>query len=385
MAGITPDTSTTIAGTAAIAIDAAGDIAGIYSDGDEVAHGFLRAASGSITNFNAPNAGTSAEQGTGSFAINASKTIVGTYADAKSVLHGFILNLGNAATTTRLSSAQASSVYGEPVTFTAKVAAGSSVPPNEETISFLDGTSLLGTGKLSGGTATLTTTDLPVGADSIKAVYGGDTSFAGSTSTALTQTVDKADSHTTLVSSLNPSRTGQSVTFTATVTGQFGGKATGSVTFSHGKTSLGTKSLSANAAAISTAALPLGTDSITASYSGDSNFDASKSNAVSQVVKSVTAPTVTTAAATAVNTTKATLHGTVTPNNATTQYWFAWGTSKTALTGKTTKTGALTGATATAVSAILTTLKTKTTYYYQAVASNDVGTTAGAVLSFKTN
>jgi hypothetical protein len=98
-----------------------------------------------------------------------------------------------------------------------------------------------------------------------------------------------------------------------------------------------------------------------------------------------TAPTVTTSAATSLSTSGATLNGTVTANNATTQYWFAYGTNKTALTSITTKTGALTGTTATPVTASLTGLKTKTTYYFQVVASNAAGTASGTVLSFTTN
>jgi len=72
------------------------------------------------------------------------------------------------------------------------------------------------------------------GAYSVTAVYGGDLNFSGSTSTAVSQTVGKASSSTTLTSSLNPSTLGASVTLTATVSGQFGGVATGSVTFSNG-------------------------------------------------------------------------------------------------------------------------------------------------------
>jgi len=106
---------------------------------------------------------------------------------------------------------------------------------------------------------------------------------------------------------------------------------------------------------------------------------------VSATYTIATAPTVTTTAATSINTSKATLNGTVTANNAATQYWFAYGASKTALTSTTAKSGALTGTIAAGVSATLTTLKTKTTYYFQAVASNAVGTTPGAVLSFTTN
>jgi len=57
----------------------------------------------------------------------------------------------------------------------------------------------------------------------------------------------------------------------------------------------------------------------------------------------------------------ATLNGSATAGNATTQYWFLNGTGKTALTHASSKTGALTGTTVTTVSAAIFGLKTKTT------------------------
>ena len=48
---------------------------------------------------------------------------------------------------------------------------------------------LLGAGTLSGGTASFTTTALPLGTDSITVVYAGDPNFAGSQSNAVSQTV----------------------------------------------------------------------------------------------------------------------------------------------------------------------------------------------------
>ena len=60
---------------------------------------------------------------------------------------------------------------------------------------------------------------------SIKAVYGGDSNFAGSTSKAVKQVVNKATTTTTLTSSQNPSNFGQSVTFTASVAPQFSGNS----------------------------------------------------------------------------------------------------------------------------------------------------------------
>jgi hypothetical protein len=97
-----------------------------------------------------------------------------------------------------------------------------------------------------------------------------------------------------------------------------------------------------------------------------------------------TAPGVATDSATGITASGAVLNGAVTAHYAATKYWFAYGTSKTSLTSTSPKTGAIEGATRTAVTATLTGLEPKTTYYFQAVASNDAGTTAGAVLSFAT-
>jgi hypothetical protein len=55
----------------------------------------------------------------------------------------------------------------------------------------MKGTTVLGTGTLSSGTATFETSTLKVGSNSIKAVYGGDTNFTGSTSKAVKQVVKK--------------------------------------------------------------------------------------------------------------------------------------------------------------------------------------------------
>ena len=56
-----------------------------------------------------------------------------------------------------------------------------------------------------------------MGSHNIVATYGGDGGNNGSTSSALTQTVNKATSAAALASSANPSVVGSSVTFTATV------------------------------------------------------------------------------------------------------------------------------------------------------------------------
>ena len=196
----------------------------------------------------------------------------------------YTINPAWATTTTALESNTVASSYGELVTLTATVSASKGMVPNGETVSFMNGTTQLGAGTLSSGTASLTTTALPSGIYSVTAIYGGDYNFSRSTSTALSLTVNKANSHTTLTSSQNPSDAGQYVTFTATVSRQFSGTPTGTVLFSNGGTTLGTVSLSGKPAVFTTTVLPVGTDSISAAYSGDTNFAGSTSNSVSQVV-----------------------------------------------------------------------------------------------------
>src|SRR6202453_1932206 len=92
-------------------------------------------------------------------------------------------------------------------------------------------------------------------------------------------------------SSSNPSSFGQSVTFTVTVIPQTAGTPTGTVTFSDGSTQLGQSTLSNGTATLSTSALVIGSHSITASYTGDSNDAASVSSALTQVVATASATT----------------------------------------------------------------------------------------------
>jgi hypothetical protein len=103
-----------------------------------------------------------------------------------------VLQVVLVATTTILTSSPNPSTYRQPVTFTAVVASGVGVPPDGETVSFMKGKTVLGTATLSGGSASFTTSTLKVGTTSIKAVYGGDSNFAGSTSKAVKQVVEKA-------------------------------------------------------------------------------------------------------------------------------------------------------------------------------------------------
>ncbi|MFZ0279645.1 MAG: Ig-like domain repeat protein, partial [Candidatus Sulfotelmatobacter sp.] len=86
-----------------------------------------------------------------------------------------------------LTSSAAAVGVGSSVTFTVTVTSSAGTPTGS--VSFYDGTTLLGTGTLAAGVATYTTLNLPVGALSITAVYSGDGNFLTLTSAGLTETV----------------------------------------------------------------------------------------------------------------------------------------------------------------------------------------------------
>lgn len=106
-------------------------------------------------------------------------------------------------------------VYGATVTVTAKVLAGSGPAPSG-TVAFRDGSTTIGTEALnSSGVATLATSTLLGGTDSITASFAASTNDLVSTSAALAEIIDKAKTSTTLASSLHPATHGTTVTFTA--------------------------------------------------------------------------------------------------------------------------------------------------------------------------
>jgi len=100
-----------------------------------------------------------------------------------------------APTTTTLRSSLNPSGYGEAVTFTAVVDSAAGAPPDGELVWFMQGTTVLGSGRLVDGAAHFTISTLDSGPNSIRAVYGGDSDFARSSSCdgdsdPLTQTVN---------------------------------------------------------------------------------------------------------------------------------------------------------------------------------------------------
>ncbi len=192
------------------------------------------------------------------------------------------------ATTANLSASPSSTKAGQPVTLTANIAVvapGAGTPTGS--VQFFAGTTSLGTAKLSGNTAILTTTTLPVGTDSLTAQYLGDPNFTGSMSSAVSVTISPTGiaTKTTLTSSTNPSVFGQSVTLTATVAPSSGsGSPSGSVTFYAGSTPLGTATVSGKKASLKTTSVPVGSQAITAVYSGNTTYAPGTSAVFTQTV-----------------------------------------------------------------------------------------------------
>ena len=135
----------------------------------------------------------------------------------------------------------------------------------------------------SGGITTLTTSSLPAGSDPITAVYGGDSNDAASTSPVLTQTVTAAAPTLTVATSGSPSISGTSVTFTATISSG----PTGTITFYDSGTAIGTGTISGTTATFTTSSLAVGSHSITAGWTGNADYSAVTSSAISQVVNPI--------------------------------------------------------------------------------------------------
>jgi hypothetical protein len=200
--------------------------------------------------------------------------------------------VNRATTTVALGSTPNPSSFEQSVTFTATLTpqAGGQATG---TVNFKDGSTTVGTSVVSGNTATFHTNILAAGSHSITAVYGGDPNFSGSTSNLVSQVVNQATTTVTLISSANPAVVNQNVTFTATVAGQNGGTATGTVSFAQNGSVIGTATVINGQATLGKAFGSANTKSITATYSGDANFAASTSAVLNEVI--VTKFTTTTA------------------------------------------------------------------------------------------
>lgn len=216
--------------------------------------------------------------------------LVATNASSGNV--GVLLNTSSApapagTTTTTLGTSAPTADFGQTVLLTATVNSQAGVPVG--TVTFLDGTTVLGTAQVNAaGQATLGVS-LDVGSHALTASFAGarGSGFTDSTSAAVTETVNRAVTTVALASSLNPAVTGQAVTFTATVAAVAPGAATptGKVIFMDGNVVLGTVGIGAGGAAtFTTSFAAAGSHVITAVFAGDVfEFEASSQTLTEQV------------------------------------------------------------------------------------------------------
>lgn len=185
-------------------------------------------------------------------------------------------------TLTSLTSSLNPSTYGQKVTWTATVTSSGSITPTGK-VRFTWSGNTIGSATLnSSGVATLTRSNLNADGYPLTAVYLGDADNLASTSAVLNQVVLETTSAATLTSSPNPSTQGQAVTFNAKITSPTV-TPTGPVTFTSGKTVLGTAQLSGGKATLTISTLAVGSAKVTVTYSGDSNIAKSSASVVQTV------------------------------------------------------------------------------------------------------
>jgi sugar lactone lactonase YvrE len=206
-----------------------------------------------------------------------------------------------APASTAVTSTPNPSIYGTPVTFTATVTPSGTVAP-AGAVNFLDGGVQIGTANLVGATGqtTFTTSSLVVGSHTITAAYQGGPGNGASTSLPITQTVNQAQTATTVHVVPNPGIAGAAVAITATVTVTQGiatpaGNVTFADTFSGATVTLGSATLGNAGAATIHPTLAPGAHSIVATYAGDVNDNGSASPAYALTVNLATTSIVVTA------------------------------------------------------------------------------------------
>lgn len=176
-------------------------------------------------------------------------------------------------------------VVGQPYTVTWEVTEGdAATPTGTVTVDADDGTSC--SAAVAAGTCDITPTT--PGTKSLTATYGGDSTFGGSVSGAVSHVVNKADTTTTITNTVallvpNATSTAYAVTWLVAVTSPGAGTPTGTVTVSDGTDSCAAAVAAGTCDLTSTTG---GTKNITATYGGDTNFNGSVSSGAPHVVLS---------------------------------------------------------------------------------------------------
>jgi CSLREA domain-containing protein len=231
----------------------------------------------------------------------------------------FSQTVNKSNTSTAIASSANPSNVSQAVTFTATVSSLTAIVPPTGSVHFHEGATDFGTFVLTTGggcpvnqacATTAAINSLNAGVHTITADYLGDATFNSST-TFLSQQVNQANTTETVLSSLNPSKVSENVTFTGQVVsasvGTVPGPPTGQMKFWDGPAGTGTQigatktvasggTCPANfacAASDPTSALTAGTHTITIEYLGDATFNPNSQTLQQVVNKSDTTTTIT--------------------------------------------------------------------------------------------
>ena len=199
--------------------------------------------------------------------------------------HAGVLTIAPRPTSTVLGAGSPNpAVYGQAVTIAAAVSSTVGQPTGSVTL--FDGGIPIGSAALINGTATFFA-NLNAGTHALTAAFNGGNGFLASSSASSQVVVSQAGTTTQLTSSLDPSRTGQRVDFSATVNPvpPGGAVSTGSVQFVLDDIPVATVSLTNGVATWSTTALTAGKHRVSARYIGTVNHSASVSAVLQQSVK----------------------------------------------------------------------------------------------------
>jgi sugar lactone lactonase YvrE len=184
-----------------------------------------------------------------------------------------------------------------PVLITAKTLLTATIPYTGTaptgTVSFYDNGVLIGTGGVSGGSATLLIGFSTLGLHPLTAIYSGDTNYAKATSNIVQQ--DVVDPTTAVLgTNINPSLINQSVAIVVTITSA-APTITGNVNFYDTGVLIGTANVTGTIATINYTFTTVGTHQLTCTYSGDVDNASATCAAYAQVVNTQAAVVLTSA------------------------------------------------------------------------------------------
>jgi Glycoside hydrolase family 44/Bacterial Ig-like domain (group 3) len=192
------------------------------------------------------------------------------------------------ATNTSVKPSATQLTVGQTLTLGIEVApqSGSGTPTGSVTV--LGGNTQLGVVTLTAGGASFSTNSLTAGTYSLAVNYSGDANFAASTSAVIAITVSasaKVNTNTSLSISTAQITAGSAVTLTAQVAATSGtGTPSGTISFLDSGTTVASATLSNGSAQVNVASLTVGPHTLTATYSGDTNFNSSTSSAMTITV-----------------------------------------------------------------------------------------------------